>query len=106
MRRARSASCMLTPKRAACVFLPLVFSLVTAGCRTGARPVTIALPAAAVHPTPTAPTVTPPQERPDMEWWRRSMQTRDARVGWWRQARFGMFIHWGVYSQLAGVWEG
>ncbi len=23
---------------------------------------------------------------------------RDARVQWWREARFGMFIHWGLYS--------
>src|ERR1700722_18545784 len=20
------------------------------------------------------------------------------RIGWWREARFGMFLHWGVYS--------
>ena len=25
---------------------------------------------------------------------------------WWREARFGMFIHWGVYAQLAGVYHG
>jgi alpha-L-fucosidase len=25
---------------------------------------------------------------------------------WWREARFGMFIHWGVYSVPAGVWDG
>ena len=25
---------------------------------------------------------------------------------WWRAARFGMFIHWGVYSVPAGVWNG
>jgi alpha-L-fucosidase len=41
-----------------------------------------------------------------MAWWRQSMATRNARLGWWRQARFGMFVHWGVYSQLGGVWEG
>lgn len=29
---------------------------------------------------------------------------KDARLGWWREARFGMFIHWGVYSALAGEW--
>ena len=28
------------------------------------------------------------------------------RLGWWREARFGMFIHWGVYSALAGEWRG
>ena len=27
-------------------------------------------------------------------------------LGWWREARFGMFIHWGVYSALAGEWRG
>ena len=31
---------------------------------------------------------------------------RDARMGWWRQARFGMFIHWGLYSIPAGTWNG
>ncbi len=31
---------------------------------------------------------------------------RDARLGWWRDARFGMFVHWGVYSTLAGSWQG
>lgn len=25
---------------------------------------------------------------------------------WWRQARFGMFIHWGLYALPAGVWQG
>ena len=25
---------------------------------------------------------------------------------WWRQARFGMFIHWGLYSIPAGQWKG
>ncbi|MDB5327039.1 MAG: hypothetical protein JWM57_2608 [Phycisphaerales bacterium] len=31
---------------------------------------------------------------------------RDARMAWWREARFGMFIHWGVYSVPAGQYEG
>ena len=31
-------------------------------------------------------------EAPDMEWW--------------REARFGMFIHWGLYSVAAGQWDG
>ncbi len=25
---------------------------------------------------------------------------------WWREARFGLFIHWGTYSVLAGEWAG
>jgi alpha-L-fucosidase len=31
---------------------------------------------------------------------------RDARMKWWREARFGMFIHWGIYSIPAGTWDG
>ena len=31
---------------------------------------------------------------------------RDARMKWWREARFGMFIHWGVYSVPAGTDHG
>ena len=35
-----------------------------------------------------------------------SRAQRDARMEWWRDARFGMFVHWGLYSGLAGTWEG
>ncbi len=31
---------------------------------------------------------------------------RNARMAWWREARFGMFIHWGLYSIPAGSWNG
>lgn len=27
-------------------------------------------------------------------------------MAWWRDARFGLFVHWGLYSGLAGSWEG
>lgn len=30
---------------------------------------------------------------------------REARMEWWREARFGMFVHWGLYSIPAGQWE-
>ncbi len=30
----------------------------------------------------------------------------DPRMEWWREARFGMFIHWGLYAVPAGVWNG
>ena len=30
---------------------------------------------------------------------------RDARMHWWREARFGMFIHWGLYAVPAGVYQ-
>ena len=35
-----------------------------------------------------------------------SKAQRDARMEWWRSARFGMFIHWGVYSVPAGTYNG
>jgi hypothetical protein len=48
----------------------------------------------------------PAQDSPEMAWWRESMRTHEQRIAWWRQARFGMFIHGGVDSTLAGEWHG
>jgi alpha-L-fucosidase len=31
--------------------------------------------------------------------------SRDQRMEWWRGARFGLFIHWGLYSIPAGEWK-
>lgn len=28
------------------------------------------------------------------------------RLAWWREARFGLFIHWGLYAIPAGEWRG
>jgi alpha-L-fucosidase len=33
-------------------------------------------------------------------------EQKNARMEWWRDARFGLFIHWGIYSVPAGVWKG
>ncbi len=33
-------------------------------------------------------------------------EQRAKRMEWWREARFGMFIHWGVYSVPAGTYHG
>ncbi len=30
---------------------------------------------------------------------------REQRIQWWREARFGMFIHGGLYAVPAGVWK-
>ena len=30
----------------------------------------------------------------------------DPRLDWWRDAKFGLFIHWGLYAIPAGVWQG
>ena len=32
-------------------------------------------------------------------------EQRDVRMAWWRDAKFGMFIHWGVYSVPAGFYH-
>lgn len=32
--------------------------------------------------------------------------SKDQRMKWWREARFGMFIHWGDYAQWAGMYKG
>jgi len=34
-----------------------------------------------------------------------TVEQRDARMEWWRAARFGLFIHWGVYSVPAGTYK-
>lgn len=31
---------------------------------------------------------------------------KNDRMRWFREARFGMFIHWGLYAELAGYWNG
>jgi len=32
--------------------------------------------------------------------------SKSERIAWWRDARFGMFIHWGLYAIPAGEWKG
>ncbi|GHV07719.1 hypothetical protein FACS189485_18430 [Spirochaetia bacterium] len=32
--------------------------------------------------------------------------TDEERIAWFRAAKFGMFIHWGIYAQMAGSWQG
>jgi alpha-L-fucosidase len=52
------------------------------------------IPLSAGAQTPATPI---PQESP---------AEHDARMAWWREARFGMFIHWGLYAVPAGQWQG
>ncbi|GIO98530.1 hypothetical protein J14TS5_36160 [Paenibacillus lautus] len=30
---------------------------------------------------------------------------RNHRIAWWREAKFGLFVHWGPYSMLGGMWN-
>jgi alpha-L-fucosidase len=32
--------------------------------------------------------------------------SQDAKMSWFREAKFGLFIHWGIYSIPAGQWKG
>ena len=36
---------------------------------------------------------------------KREEEKKERRMEWWRRAKFGMFIHWGLYSIPAGVWK-
>jgi alpha-L-fucosidase len=38
--------------------------------------------------------------------WTETEAMKQQRIAWWKEARFGMFIHWGVYSIPAGTWKG
>jgi alpha-L-fucosidase len=34
-----------------------------------------------------------------------SKEVHEKRIQWWREARFGMFIHWGLYAVPGGTWK-
>jgi alpha-L-fucosidase len=46
------------------------------------------------------------EARADESYLNETPDQHDARMKWFREARFGMFIHWGLYAQAAGQWEG
>lgn len=39
-------------------------------------------------------------------WWAEDLKNREGRIRWWKEAKFGCFIHWGVYSIYGGMWKG
>jgi alpha-L-fucosidase len=45
------------------------------------------------------------RQRPEQTWLEGSSD-RERRMQWWREARFGMFVHWGLYAVPAGEFEG
>jgi alpha-L-fucosidase len=53
-------------------------------------------------PAAPAPSATP---NPD-PYTNETKAERDARMAWWRDARFGLFIHWGVYAVPGGIHKG
>jgi len=46
------------------------------------------------------------QQPPQTDYTKESKEATEARMKWWHDARFGMFIHWGVYSVPAGEYQG
>jgi hypothetical protein len=48
----------------------------------------------------------PSKDSPEAQWWSDSQTNLNERLAWWRDARFGMFIHWGVYSGLGNQFHG
>src|SRR5438132_1359706 len=59
-------------------------------------PASIAASAQAPVPAPTKAPVLPPANDP----------ARAERLAWFKQAKFGLFIHWGLYAIPAGEWKG
>src|ERR1039457_3295257 len=55
-------------------------------------PVVVACLSAPVAAAQSAPAAAPPSQ--------------DARLTWFREAKFGLFIHWGLYAIPAGEWKG
>lgn len=39
-------------------------------------------------------------------WDKSSIAKEHPNIRWFKDAKFGLFIHWGLYSQLAGTWDG
>lgn len=44
--------------------------------------------------------------KPQQDYLHETKDQTEARMKWWHDARFGMFIHWGVYSVPAGQYKG
>lgn len=68
----------------------------TARCLIAAVAMCLAVPAWS-HRSPAAEPSGPNRE---------TAAQRDARMEWWQDARFGLFIHWGLYAIPAGQWQG
>lgn len=68
-------------------FAALALAFATAACGSASGPAATAQPAA----TPAAPD---------------NAASADVRMQWWRDARYGMFIHWGPYAVAGGEWKG
>lgn len=73
------------------------------------RPLVQVLLAAALTACGSTPTPTPTSSNlasATPEALAKARAEQDQRMAWWREARFGMFVHWGLYAIPAGTWNG
>ena len=47
-----------------------------------------------------------PSPEPEPAAFQETPEQKEQRMAWYKEAKFGMFIHWGPYSALAGEWNG
>ena len=47
-----------------------------------------------------------PSPQPEPAAFQETPEQKEQRMAWYKEAKFGMFIHWGPYSALAGEWNG
>ena len=45
-------------------------------------------------------------KEPSKDYLNETKEEKDNRMRWWREAKFGMFIHWGPYAIPAGTYQG
>lgn len=59
-----------------------------------------------LHATPSLQEAAPTYSKQASDPLNETKAQKDKRMAWWREARFGMFIHWGLYAVPAGEWGG
>lgn len=67
-------------------------------------PLTLGLLATSLMPLHAEPET--PADNPVLKERNETPEQHDDRMRWFRDARFGMFIHWGLYAQAGGEWNG
>ncbi len=83
---------------AAMLLVPLVATMAAAAAETNFALAGKFVPPPASPKTGEQPTVAPIENETPAQ--------RNERMAWWREAKFGMFIHWGIYSIPAdGEWH-
>jgi alpha-L-fucosidase len=92
------------PRRSAGFLLAAVFPLLPLNAALAADPVAapkaVAPQAATVAPASTGQTM--PADALDPK----AQAEHEQRIAWFREAKYGLFIHWGLYSIPAGYWKG